>query len=188
MRQTERKVDTMALPARSRGDVITLRAAPPSGASRWKRFLIRVVVLLLLWAILTDFRPDALIFGGPAALAGAALAFVMPANRGWRFSPLGALGFVPWFAAQSVRGAIDVAWRAFAPQMPLRPGFRRHPLTLPPGAPRVLFLNAVTLLPGTLSAEVTGDAVIVHMLDTRTDLEADLTALEARVASLFALS
>ena len=72
--------------------------------------------------------------------------------------------------------------------MPLRPGYRRHSLALPAGAPRLLFLNTVTLLPGTLSAEVAGDAVIVHMLDTSADLAADLTALKARVAALFALS
>lgn len=188
MRQTARLIDTTPTPARSGGSVIALDSAPPAGAARGRRFLSMAVVLLVIWAALTDFRPDALVFGLPAVLAGAGLVFLMPASPRWRLRLRGAPGFVLWFVAQSVRGAVDVAWRAFAPQMPLRPGFRRYPMALPAGAPRVLFLNTVTLLPGTLSAELAGDAVIVHMLDTRADLGADLTALEARVAALFALS
>lgn len=154
---------------------------------RWQRFVLAVIVLGAIWAVLTGFRLDALGFGVPAVLGGAALVFVLPGAPGWRLSPGGALAFVIWFSAQSVRGAVDVAIRAFSPDMGLRPGFRRHPLALPGGAPRVLFLNTITLLPGTLSAEVAGDEVIVHMLDERADLAADLAALEMRIAALFAL-
>lgn len=188
MRHIERPIEDTPPPARSGGTLVTVLAAPPSGRARARRFIVMAAALLLIWAALTDFRLDALAFGLPAVLGGAALVFVMPASPGWRLSPSGALAFALWFAVQSVRGAVDVAWRAFAPGMPLRPGFRAFPLDLPAGAPRVLFLNTVTLLPGTLSAEVEGDAVIVHMLDIRADLEADLNALRARVAALFALS
>ena len=175
-----------AAPART-ANAVTVRDAPPPSA-RWRRFAAKLVVLALIWAVLTGFRLDALVFGVPAVLAGAALVFLMPPSPGWRISPGGALAFVLWFAVQSVRGAVDVSVRAFSPRMPLRPGFRRYPLSLPPGAPRVMFLNTVTLLPGTLSAEVGHDEVIVHMLDTRADLAADLGALEARIAAFFALS
>lgn len=88
---------------------------------------------------------------------------------------------------QSVRGAIDVAGRAFAPDMGLRPCFRPYPLTLPQGAPRVMFMNTITLLPGTLSAEIQGDTLIVHMLDARTALEPELADLESRIRAVFAL-
>lgn len=167
---------------------VAVRATLVPAAVRWRRFALRLGVLTLLWLLLTDLRLDALAFGVPAILLGAGLAFLLPATPGWRISPRGALAFALWFALQSVRGAVDVAARAMAPRMPLRPGFRNHPLTLPAGAPQLLFLNTITLLPGTLSAEVAGDEVIVHMLDTRADLAADLGALQARVAALFALS
>lgn len=157
-------------------------ARPP-----WRRFLGALVVLGLIWAMLTDWRADAWTFGIPAVLTGVALTLLMPPNAGWRLSPRGALGFVLWFAVQSVRGAVDVAGRAFSPRMPLHPGFRRYPLTFHAGAPRVMFVNCITLLPGTLSAETADDEVIVHMLDTRADLQADLGVLEARIAALFVL-
>ncbi len=185
MRQTERQTDSTPPQPENRGSVVKLEAAP---ASPWRRFFLVALTLGLIWAVLTDFRLDALAFGVPAVLAGAALVFVLPASSAWRLSPRGALAFALWFAVQSVRGAIDVALRAFDPKLPLRPGFRRYTPALPAGAPRVLFLNTITLLPGTLTSEVSGDTVVVHMLDTRANLEADLNALETRVAAMFALS
>ena len=167
---------------------LRLKDQPQTRPPRWPRFLITLVVLALIWGILTEFRLDAIVFGLPAVLFGAALVFLMPAVPGWRLSLPGALRFARFFAVQSVLGAIDVALRAFSPRMPLRPGFRHYPLTLPAGAPRIVFLNTVTLLPGTLSAEVREDEVIVHMLDTRADLAASLGALETRVSDLFAVS
>lgn len=167
---------------------IALRPSAVPPAARWRRFVVKFVALALIWAILTDFRADALVFGLPAVVAGAALVFLIPVSPGWRLSPRHALSFAVWFSVQSVRGAVDVALRAFAPSLPLRPGFRTYTPSLPKGAPRIMFLNTITLLPGTMSAELLGDAVCVHMLDTTADLEADLRELEARVAALFTLT
>ena len=171
------------------------RAGQPGPRPVWQRFAMAMVALSLIWGGLTGFRLDTLYFGAPAVLLGAGLVFLIPPAPGWRLSPRGALAFALWFAVQSFRGAVDVSVRAFSPDMPLRPGFRRYRPALPAGAPRVMFLNTITLLPGTLSAEVeeesegqTGTgAVIVHMLDTGADLQADMRALEARIAALFAL-
>lgn len=189
------KTDTDAARPRDKTDLPVTPALPtpvaaPGGAARrrWRGFVLAVVLLALIWGVLTEFRVDAWVFGVPAVLAGAALVLLMPARPGWRLSPAGLLGFMLWFAVQSVRGAADVARRAMLPDMALRPGFRRYRPRLPQGAPRVLFLNSITLLPGTLSAEIAGDGVVVHMLDTRADLDAELGALEARVAAMFGLA
>lgn len=152
-----------------------------------RRCLLPMLVLSVLWGALTDWRADALVFGIPAVVLGAAIAFLFPHPPHWRLSLRGALVFALWFSVQSVRGAVDVALRAFAPAMGLRPCFRPYPLTLPQGAPRVMFINTITLLPGTLSAEVMGDTLIVHLLDARTDLAPALADLDARIRALFAL-
>lgn len=165
-----------------------MQPAALSRAALWRRFLLRLVVLGLFWGLLTEFRLDGLAFGLPAVIAAAALVFVFPAGPGWTLSFKGSIAFALWFAVQSVLGAVDVARRAFSPSLPLRPGFRSYQPALPDGAPRIVFLNAITLLPGTLSAELAGNRVTVHMLDTGADLEADLQLLEARVAALFALT
>ncbi len=188
MRKTAEQTPGHDGPPPARATQMVLRDTPPPPGMRWRRFAVKLVALALIWGVLTEFRVDALYFGVPAILLGAALVFAMPVAPGWRISPAGAVSFALWFAVQSVRGAVDVAQRAFSPAMPLRPGFRSYAPDLPGGAPRVMFLNTITLLPGTLSAEVEGDEVIVHMLDTRADLEADLGALEARIAALFGLN
>jgi multicomponent Na+:H+ antiporter subunit E len=175
-------------PLHAEGRALRLHESERPRPPRWPRFVVTLVVLALLWGVLTEFRIDALAFGLPAVIAGAALVFMMPAVPGWRMSPRGALEFILFFAVQSVKGAVDVALRAFSPRMRLCPGFRTYPLALPEGAPQVVFLNTITLLPGTLAAELRPGEVVVHMLDTRADLAADLGALEARVAALFSLS
>lgn len=183
----------LARPARAKPEFVSTQSLPatrPPVLSSWarlRRFAFTALVLALIWAVLTNGRLDAWIFGIPAVLAGAAIGLMLPDSARWRMSPQGAVVFAIWFAVQSVRGAVDVAGRAFAPRMPLRPGFRRYPLRFPPGAPRVMFVNTISLLPGTLSAEIAGEELIVHMLDTRADLASELSALEARIAALFVL-
>jgi len=164
----------------------TVPPAPPP-VRRARRFLASALVLALLWGGLTGWRWDGWVMGAPAVLLGAGLGLLLPAGPRWRLSPRGAVVFAVWFAIQSVRGAVDVSRRALSPSLPLRPGFRSHPLRLPPGPARVVFVNTITLLPGSLAAEIAGDRVIVHMLDTGADLAADLDRLERRVRALFAL-
>lgn len=153
-----------------------------------RRLLWAVPVTAGLWLVLTGGGPDSLAFGIPAiALAGALAFATTPATR-WRIAPVAAFRFAGWFALQSVLGATDVARRAFRLHLALAPGFCRFPTRLPQGAPRIFFANAISLLPGTLSAEIEGASVIVHSLDLRRNTHAELAALEWRVAALFALA
>ena len=151
------------------------------------RATIGLLALAGLWGILTGGAAESWIMGAPAILLGTVLIFLHPAAPRWRLSLFGAVRFAVWFAFQSVHGASDVARRALAWRLPLAPGCRAYRTALPEGAPRLLFANAITLLPGTLTAEIEGDALVIHMLDTGADLDGDLAALERRVAALFAL-
>ncbi len=154
---------------------------------RMRRLGWAVVVTGGLWLVLTAGGADSLAFGIAAVALAGALAFATtPATR-WRIAPVAALRFAGWFAVQSVLGATDVARRALALRMDLAPGFCRYPLRLPQGAPRIFFANAVSLLPGTLSAEIEGASLVVHSLDLRRNTDAELAALEWRVAALFDL-
>ena len=155
---------------------------------RLRRALWMLPVGAGLWALLSGGGADSWAFGAPAVLAASALAYATtPASR-WRVSAGGLLRFSAFFAVQSVLGALDVARRALAWRMPLAPGFARYRDRLPNGAPRILFANTITLLPGTLSAELHADHVVVHMLDARMDMQSELDRLETRVIDLFALA
>ena len=50
---------------------------------------------------------------------------------------------------------------------------------------RSLFINAVSLLPGTVAAGLEGDRIMVHALDVNARVEPALQRLEHRVARLF---
>lgn len=159
-----------------------------TAGDRLRSAAFTALVLSLLWLGLTGGGAEAWAFGIPAILAGIALVQMFPPATRWRLSPMGTLRFVLWFAWQSVLGSVDVAARALAWRVRVRPTFRHYHTALPEGAPRLVFANAITLLPGTMSAGMNGTALVIHMLDRGADLEAELGALERRVAALFAIS
>jgi multicomponent Na+:H+ antiporter subunit E len=98
----------------------------------------------------------------------------------------GLISFVPFFFWRSLCGSIDVARRALHPKMPLEPAFIDYSLSLPNGAPRLFMANVVSLLPGTLSAELLEGCLKVHVLDAKADVVGELQSLESRVAATFA--
>lgn len=95
---------------------------------------------------------------------------------------------MPFFLIRSILGGTDVAWRAFHPGMPIDPYLLKYPIRLPPGLPRVFMANTVSLLPGTLSAELGSTYLNVHVLNKRKDVLSELEKLERRVAALFGIS
>jgi len=107
------------------------------------------------------------------------------AHRADRPRLIGIIRFAPFFLAESIRGGIDVASRVMRPSMRISPGFRRYTLRLTGPNAQVFFLDSVSLLPGTLSADMRDGIIDVHALDVRDDIDSALRQLEARVADLF---
>lgn len=138
-----------------------------------------------LWWVLTYQQPGSWAIGVPAVGLAAAVAGVLAPAQRLRVSPVGVVRFGIYFAIETLRGAVDVAWRALHPVMPLSPGFRDVELDLPEGPARIVFANAVTLLPGTLSVELRDDRLTVHTLDDTADLTGDLSRLQERVRGMF---
>jgi multicomponent Na+:H+ antiporter subunit E len=157
--------------------------APP------KEFWPRAAIFAGLWWILAQGRLDSFWVGVPVILgAAAASLYLAPPGLapGLRPGPFARL--VLHFVSRSLRGGVDVALRALDPRVPLAPALLEYPLRLPSGAARVLLVNAVSLMPGTLSATLREDVLCVHVLDRRQPVEAELRSLEARVAEAFGLS
>lgn len=164
-----------------------MNGGPNARAARfeWRALIARTLLFALLFWILAEGVPRypwlALIFIVAAARASVLL---LPAGT-FRLRAAGALRFVPWFLAESVRGGVDVASRAIRPGPPLRPGFVAYRLRLADPAARAFFANAVSLLPGTLSVALGTDLLEVHALDTDQPITQRLQRLEGRVAALF---
>ena len=149
----------------------------------WSTVVSRALLFSLLWWALTDGTAGSWWIGAPA-VAGAVIisvTLVPPLGLVWRE----VMGFVPFFLWHSLKGGVDVSWRAFHPRLPITPELIEYPLRLPPGLPRVILVNTVSLLPGTLSAELGGQVLKVHVLDSLGGFLAELEALEQRVGCMF---
>lgn len=151
---------------------------------QWSRFIVRLGGCLLLWWVLTGGTTlSSWIIGLPTIALALWVMQSAPQSEHWQLSLSGLLHFIPYFLLQSVRGGIDVARRAYSPARPLDPDIIDFPLILPPGRPQIFFLNSVSLLPGTLSAELSDTMLKVHVLDRSVDPH--LHQLQTRVARLF---
>jgi multicomponent Na+:H+ antiporter subunit E len=148
----------------------------------WSTVTSRGLVFSIVWWMLTDGNVQSWWIGVPAVSFAmiASIALLPPVPLVWR----GLLKFTPFFLWRSLQGGADVAWRAFHPGMPIAPAVIDYPLRLPPGLPQVFLANIVSLLPGTLSATLDGQALKVHVLDSRGDFMTELKALEQRVARM----
>jgi multicomponent Na+:H+ antiporter subunit E len=155
------------------------------GARSW-RALRWLLGLSAIWAIVAEGA-----FGGVVAifsvLLATALALHLSLPPSGRLHLRGVLRFVPFFLARSLRGGLDVAWRALHPRLPLRTGWLEYHTRLPPGAPRLLFSMSISVLPGTLTAERRDGTLHVHLLDTALASAGTLAALETKVAAVFGL-
>lgn len=160
------------------------------GRSRWKtRFLTRTMVFGALWWILASGDASSWWIGVPAVGFAAAVSLLLPPAPGrLRLSPSGLALFLPFFLFQSLQGGIDVMRRVFHPRLPLEPALICYRLGLGEASARVFMANAVSLLPGTLSADLDGHQLMVHTLDARMPVREQLRELELRVGRVFGVS
>lgn len=149
----------------------------------WHSILSRGLLFALIWVTLTHGDPGSWWIGLPAILLAtfASTALLPPGKFGW----LAFLRFLPFFLIRSLLGGIDVAWRVFHPGLPIAPRFADYPLRLPPGLPQVFMASTTSLLPGTLSAELSNNCLKLHLLDGEKEFLPELIAIEEHVARLF---
>lgn len=140
------------------------------------------ILLGLLWYGLSGGA--GWLFGAPAILVAIFLTLRLTEVRIRTLHGPGLLRYAVFFVRESLLGAFDVAWRACHPRLPLEIHEHWHPLRIPEGQPRSLFVATLSLLPGTLSVDFDGSHVRVHSIAGNPS--AALQRLETRVADLFA--
>lgn len=163
---------------------------PLRGASRsddrWPLLVQRAAVAAAIWWVLTRGDPGSWLLGIPCVLLTVLASRALAPRRRFRLRPRGLLPFARLFIVQTIRGSLDVAWRALHPRMPIDPGLVDYALRCPESPGRLLFASTVNLLPGTVCAEIEGDHLRLHVICRRADLDAQLERLERRVAALLA--
>ncbi len=152
-----------------------------------RRGAVRAIALVVLWIVLTGGDTGTWYIGVLAVVAGTLGSLAMLPEYSWRWTAGGLVRFVPFFVWETLSGGTDVALRAVRPSMPLTPDIVSYESRLPLNAARVFMANTVSLLPGTLSAELEGSHLRVHSLAGADQALENLNKLEARVADLFGL-
>ena len=139
----------------------------------------RAVLFFVFWLMIAGSEPADLPIGVATAASAtwASLRLLPPA--GFRLRPRMFAKFVVHFLGQSVRSGVQVAWIAFRPSMPIRPGFVTYRTNLS-GSTLSAFCTVSSLLPGTLP---TGSGeqgeLLIHCLDVGQPVTADLAREEA---------
>ncbi|HDP88768.1 MAG TPA: cation transporter [Thioalkalivibrio sp.] len=149
--------------------------------------LLSVALFGGLWWVLAEGAWRAWGVGAVTVIAAVAASHLLWPPRVARVSPVGLAAFLFFFLWQSLRGGLVVAALALRPRLRLRPDLHELDLRLPPGPARVLLADALSLMPGTVSAGLAGDTLTVHLLDRGLVTEADLRQAEGKVAALFGL-
>lgn len=150
-----------------------------------RAILLRSLLFALLWWALAEGQLANWGLGLLAVLAALAtsLRLLPPAARG--ISLPGLLGYLAFFTGKSLLGGLQVSLLALRGRQALRPAILEWRLTLPPGAPRVLMLNTLGLMPGTVGVELSDARLRVHVIDERLSIPVEVRRLEAHIARLF---
>lgn len=150
-----------------------------------RAILTRGLLFALLWWVLAEGRAGSWGLGAVAVVAATAASLRLLPPGAQRVSGPALLRFLGFFLWSSLRSGTQVAVLALRPRLDLRPIVLERRLALPPGVPRLLMLNTLTLLPGTIGVSLDEARLRIHVLDARLPVAAELRALEAHIARLF---
>jgi multicomponent Na+:H+ antiporter subunit E len=145
----------------------------------------RTAILAFTWWVLTQGAYDSWQVGLPAILTAIFIEYRLSPPKGNLWSLGGSLVYAFYFLKLSITGGIDVAWRTYHPRLPLNPAIIEYPLRLTSLSARNLFVCTVSLLPGTLSAELGDNILFVHVLDVGRPFKQELKIIEDRVGAVF---
>lgn len=146
---------------------------------------VRLFSFLLLWHVLAGAEPRSWVVGLPVALCAVRVSLWLRPAGPCRLRPAGLLLFIPFFLTLSLLGACDVLRRVLDPRLPMKPGLVIYHSKLPAGPARVLLINCISLLPGTISADCNDESITIHAIDTDLPVWAAILLLEARIARIF---
>jgi len=126
-------------------------------------FLLNIL-LAIAWAALTGkFEPINLAFG--LGLGFAVLWFITP-NRhlnSYFVRSLRVIEFIFFFIFEIIKANLRLAITVLSPHMKLRPAVVAFPLSLKTEAGIIFLANLITLTPGTLSLDISGDRQVLFI-------------------------
>ena len=150
-----------------------------------RTIVVRCLFAIALWWILAEGRIDTWGIGAIAVVSAVIVSLRLLPVSTIRVSFTGLAAFICLFVWNSVRGGVQVALAAFEGRKALRPGILEMRLQLPRGGGRILLVNSLGLMPGTLGVELDDDRLRVHVLDERLPIAEEAREIERAIGRLF---
>jgi multicomponent Na+:H+ antiporter subunit E len=153
---------------------------------RYKDFGRNAGLLFLLWLLLSGkFEPTYLVLGLMASIAVAWLHELQPEPPNPTVPFLGFMRYLPWLMSRILMSNLHVAYLILHPRLPIAPALIRYQTQLRNPAAVTLLANSITLTPGTVTAEVLQDELVVHALDKDSTEDVMSGRLEGKIAEIF---
>ena len=76
--------------------------------------------------------------------------------------------FAPLFIKNLIKSNIAIAKIVLDPKLPINPGIVKLQTTLRDDFDKLLLANAITLTPGTITMDLDGEDIYIHILDLKT--------------------
>ena len=131
--------------------------------------LSSIIVLFVLWLGLTlSFNHEELVLGAALSIIiavttrGAFTGNLLPLLHPRRFAAF--WNYVVYFLYQMIRANLDVARRVLGFRPDINPGIVRAHVPIKSHRARVIIANSITLTPGTLSVDLSGDVLYIHWI------------------------
>lgn len=152
------------------------------------------IVLLAFWLLLTNGDVNSLAVGVFFIALAVTVSYRLSANTvapkdapRIQFEQLPK--FLVFFFYNSLKGGLGTAKMAFSPTLSLSPNFIHYPIErLKTGASTQLFINLVSLLPGSVSVIREPTGILVHVLNSGANTNQELLQCELAVSQLFGLN
>ncbi len=78
------------------------------------------------------------------------------------------LKFAPTFIKALIQSNIEVARIVLTPKLPINPGIVKLKTTLKNDYDKLILANAITLTPGTITIDLRGEDIYIHVLNLKT--------------------
>ncbi len=93
-----------------------------------------------------------------------------------------AILYIPYMMRAIILSNLDVAGRILRPRLAINPGIVKVKTRLKSPVGRMVLANSITLTPGTLSVDITGDTMYIHWVDVESR---DAEAASRKIAAGF---
>jgi multicomponent Na+:H+ antiporter subunit E len=150
------------------------------------RLLKKTIAYFVIWSfVVGQATLYALVLGVLCALAVAWVDLHRSPSTARPFPWARLVPYVPWLIVRMVQSGWHMTRLILHPRLPIDPQIISYKPRLRQPAGLVLLGNSITLMPGTITAEITSDQLLVHAIDSQSGEDIVSGKLEDRVAQMF---